>query len=514
MSASREKKLRRELREAEANSDIVKKKKKVKKPMSPVRAKKIRTAICSTIAIVLVVVFALLIFVNSGFLQKHTTALTIGEHKLTPAEFNYYYQESYYNIYSTYSSYGMWDYLVDTTKPIETQECTISENGGTWKDYISEIASQTALQVYVLYDAAMADGYTLDEETQSSIDALSDNLEEFAEANKFKDVDSYLESYYGKGCTAESYINYYTIQQIAYSYSEAKGLSFTYTDDELSKYYNENAQTFDKVSYRIFNISSGEDEAAARETAEAMLADMDGTEDTFATAAHDYAPEDAQESYEDADYTLRRNVNFSSVSGYDYGEWLFNNARVAGETEMFTTSNGFSVVMFLSRDTNDYQTVNVRHILTQVEKSGEDDTATNADWEACSEKMDDIVAEWEASDMTEETFAELANTYSDDSGSNTNGGLYENGYKGQWVTEFEDWCFAENRQIGDYGVIKTDYGYHLMYFSGNGDYYWKTLADSAKRQDDYDAWYAEYSESYTADSNSFGQLFTNKAISQ
>lgn len=102
MSASREKRLRRELRDAEANSDTVKKQKKKqnKKPMTPAKAKKIRSAIGSAVAIVLVVIFIGLIFVNSGFMQTHATALTVGSHKVTPTEFNYFYHDSYYNIYS------------------------------------------------------------------------------------------------------------------------------------------------------------------------------------------------------------------------------------------------------------------------------------------------------------------------------------------------------------------------------------------------------------------------------
>ena len=38
--------------------------------------------------------------------------------------------------------------------------------------------------------------------------------------------------------------------------------------------------------------------------------------------------------------------------------------------------------------------------------------------------------------------------------------------KGQMVPEFEDWCFAENRKEGDTGIVKTDYGYHVMKLTG------------------------------------------------
>ncbi|MBR6826094.1 MAG: hypothetical protein IKM59_06055, partial [Oscillospiraceae bacterium] len=29
-----------------------------------------------------------------------------------------------------------------------------------------------------------------------------------------------------------------------------------------------------------------------------------------------------------------------------------------------------------------------------------------------------------------------------------------------------DWCFDPARQVGDHGIVKTSYGFHIMYFSG------------------------------------------------
>ena len=85
----------------------------------------------------------------------------------------------------------------------------------------------------------------------------------------------------------------------------------------------------------------------------------------------------------------------------------------------------------------------------------------------------DILDQWLAGDATEESFANMANENSSDPGSNTNGGLYENVYPGQMVETFNDWCFADGRQPGDYGIVKTDYGYHIIFFVGAGDeIYW------------------------------------------
>ena len=36
---------------------------------------------------------------------------------------------------------------------------------------------------------------------------------------------------------------------------------------------------------------------------------------------------------------------------------------------------------------------------------------------------------------------------------------------GQMVPEFEDWCFSKH-EVGDVDIVKTEYGYHVMYFVG------------------------------------------------
>ena len=44
------------------------------------------------------------------------------------------------------------------------------------------------------------------------------------------------------------------------------------------------------------------------------------------------------------------------------------------------------------------------------------------------------------------------------------GGLYTDVYVGRMVEPFENWCFDESRQYGDTGLVRTNYGYHIMYF--------------------------------------------------
>ena len=115
--------------------------------------------------------------------------------------------------------------------------------------------------------------------------------------------------------------------------------------------------------------------------------------------------------------------------------------------------------------------VDVRHILVLPEGATVEtiysETFSEEAWAVAEKEADEILNQWLSGDQTEEAFAALANEFSADTGSNTTGGLYTDVYVGMMVEEFEAWCFDETRQAGDYGIVKTDLGYHIMYFSGS-----------------------------------------------
>lgn len=131
--------------------------------------------------------------------------------------------------------------------------------------------------------------------------------------------------------------------------------------------------------------------------------------------------------------------------------------------------------------TKDTKSVNVRHVLIYPE--GADGTNIFTEefseeaWAAGEETAKAILEEFLAGEQTEEAFAALAGEHSQDPGSNQNGGLYEGVKEGEMVTAFNDWCFDPERQVGDTGIVKTEYGYHVMYFSGS-ELLWKQYVES------------------------------------
>lgn len=111
----------------------------------------------------------------------------------------------------------------------------------------------------------------------------------------------------------------------------------------------------------------------------------------------------------------------------------------------------------------------VRHVLlvpegATTDKSTGHVTATDEQWAAGQTQAQKLLDDWVAAGATQDGFAAMAKEHSTDGGSKENGGLYEGVYAGQMVKNFDAWVFDETRKPGDYGIVRTEFGYHLMYF--------------------------------------------------
>ena len=122
----------------------------------------------------------------------------------------------------------------------------------------------------------------------------------------------------------------------------------------------------------------------------------------------------------------------------------------------------------------------VRHILVcpVAEEGSEETSFTEQQWKDCLTKAEGILQEWKDGDATEESFAALVATYTEDPGSKETGGLYEDiDPTSSYVENFLNWSVDMARQPGDTEIVQTEYGYHIMYFV-EGRPYWKEVAKS------------------------------------
>lgn len=121
--------------------------------------------------------------------------------------------------------------------------------------------------------------------------------------------------------------------------------------------------------------------------------------------------------------------------------------------------------------------VDMRHILLLPEGDSAED------WENCEIAAHAMLEEFLAQkDHSEPRFAELANAQSADEGSALNGGLYSSLKEGQLCQALNDWCFDSARQVGDFGVVRSEEGVHIVYLSSIEEiWYAEAEADLAEK---------------------------------
>lgn len=500
MGASQEKKKRQEMktsgidRRQEKNEKMVKEKR---------RSRRNNTIIGSVVALVLIAV----ILLNSNLFYTGLTAVTIGDKPFTAADFNYYYYTAYHNMYtSLYQYYGEGiSQMLDGRRPLKDQ---MYDDTLSWADYFEEAALNNMRETTLLCDAAAKEGFTLKDEDIVSLEQNMENIKSNYASYGYSSLSSFFSGAYGKGVNEKNFRKNLENDYIANLYVQNMLEKMEYTDKELNEYYNEHKDEYDLLTYRRFYVSGSADEengidseaamAAAKENADAIGAAKN--EQEFNDLVYKYAPEDKKENYADGAGTLYSNQLPSNILK-DHADWLLEGKRVEGDTTVIESSSGYYVLCFLSRNDNSYNTVNVRHILIPVE-----DVADETVDGVAKEKAELLYKSWRSGDATEDSFAELAKINSSD-GSASNGGLYENIYLNQMVKEFEDWCFANGRKAGDTGIVKTQYGYHIMYFSGEGRPYRLIVARSAMENEDYSQWLEEQKPNYEINKK-FAMKFT------
>ena len=561
MSASQDKKRRQAERESGSSP------KTLAEREAAVKARKERRT--WTIVGVLVALFiVVIVLLNTNLLYTGTTSVTVGDYKFTNAEYQYYYTTAYNNFTYQYGSYASLLGL-DTSADLDEQTVQSSlftmlgleipeslqpadeeETAEfTWDDYFRETALQNMAQVTAIWDAAVKAGYTLSEEAAEEIDSTIASFETMATANNLRGADGYAAVIYGKGVTASLVRELLERAYIAEEYSADIYESFEYSADEINAYYDENADAFDAISFDYYLVEAEKvevtetvtDEETGEETEEtndevtdATMADAEELANSIADAVEggaDFA-ETVSGEIEDAEINQLENVFGASISsGFseEFSSWVLDSSRAEGDVGVIEYANtGYYVVVFHSRsDNSSYNGVSFRHILVQVDDADEDGEISDEERQSAEDEINEILDTWESGERTEDSFAELANSRSDDSGSNgsstssSQGGLYEHVAMNQMVDGINDWIFDDARQPGDTEIIYVEAsnytGYHLVYFVGTDDYtYHDCLAQyglsssgapEGLRRADYNEWEAELLTQFPVSINGFINWF-------
>nr|WP_325305251.1 peptidylprolyl isomerase [uncultured Oscillibacter sp.] len=477
-------------------------------------------------AAVLVAVIASFVW-RSDFIPKTTTAATIDGEKYTAAEVEYYYQTAYRNFVSNSQYSYFLSYLgLNTNATLKSQSINstaaamlgielpdadaesteadsdadpLAPTGMTWHDYFLDEALDNMRVIQATLKAAEAEGFQYPAGVQAQYDDNMDALKAVAAASGIS-VSQYLKGNFGAGVTEKVY-GEQLMRVLRYSaYADAYQDSLTYSDSELEEAYGADRNTYDHVSYEVVSFSGAaesttDDEGNTVEpTEEEAAAALEAAQDLAQTVLDGFQDGgDLEELANENDGTYSQNENGTYSAGSVMSEWLYDSARKSGDASTLEDGTVQYVVVFHDRFRDENPTIDIRHILVPLgsgsiaegEEGYEDEQAQlKADAHA---KAEELLAQWQSGEATEDSFAALALKESAD-GSKYDGGLYTEVYQGQMVTEFNDWCFDTARQSGDTGVVDTQYGSHVMYFSGVNAARWQTQVAANLRTEAYTAW--------------------------
>lgn len=446
---------------------------KVQKRKEDKEKEKKEERISTAVGIVFLVALVCLVasFPIRTYLATHETYVVINGEEVNKVEFDYVYNTSKNNYITQYGSYLSY-FGLDTSKDLSTQ---MYSETLTWKDYFEQNAVESLKQNKALMAEAKAAGFTYD--TTDEYNTFKETIKTSAAAAGVSDKE-YVRSIYGSYATMGRIEEYVKNDMVMNAYYQKLQEDNAPSDDEIQSYYEENKATYDSVDYRLTTIEADlpteptELADPVEETAADTTGTTDGTAATDTTQDTAYQPsdaeiakamEDAKVLADDAEQTVAKdgeaheNEKKSSVN-YLISDWLFDDARKAGDTTVITNDNShcYYAVAFEKRYLDETPSADVRVIIPTEDKTGEE-----------------ILEEWKNGAATEDSFAELCKKYTQDTSAVENGGLFEQVTKTGMTEELSNWIFDSSRQAGDTVAITVSDTTYVLYYIGQDQPEWK-----------------------------------------
>ena len=446
---------------------------KVQKRKEEKEKEKKEERISTAIGIVVLVALVCLVasFPIRTYLATHETYVVVNGEAVNKVEFDYQYNLTKNNYITQYGSYLTY-FGLDTSKDLSTQ---MYSDTLTWQDYFEQNAVESLKQNKALMAEAKAAGFTYD--TTDEYNTFKETIKTSAAAAGVSDKE-YVRSIYGSYATMGRIEEYVKNDMVMNAYYQKLQEDNAPSDDEIQSYYEENKATYDSVDYRLTTIEAElpteptELADPVEETAADTTGTTDGTAATDSTQDTAYQPsdaeiakamEDAKVLADDAEKTVAKdgeaheNEKKSSVN-YLISDWLFDDARKAGDTTVITNDNShcYYAVAFEKRYLDETPSADVRVIIPTEDKTGEE-----------------ILEEWKSGAATEDSFAELCKKYTQDTSAVENGGLFEQVTKTGMTEELSNWIFDNSRQAGDTVAITVSDTTYVLYYIGQDQPEWK-----------------------------------------
>lgn len=487
------------------------------------------------IAVLILAALALFIFSDTGFLKRNTVYVSSDNYEVTGTMLPYYENLIWSSTFEQYYYY-YYMYTGDATQAGNAAQQLMSQYS---LDDFFDSAIETSKEMVALAEEAKAKGIELDQEDMNKLEeTLADySSASFGKGVKKKDIRRALELQMIAGKYSEivyediegsigdadvlAYIeenkpDYYSADYLKYELVlkaedyEDNAEEYARVEQLVDKFANIIAEAKDEngfkkaiITYEIeksFDYlianNKGDLEVPDKATADAAKqAIIDNTYDVVVLGEPAKTSFTENQTYQELFKNMAQSLvttcrsSLSSLEGssnFEYASedevvtWLSDEATKTGDGKVFDKSSEdeYAKAVYLVTEAMHLdvsETKDVAHILIKVAENAA--ASTKAEAKAKAEK---VLDEFLAGEQTKEAFEKLAETYNEDSGC-----VYENVTNGQMVESFDAWTFDAARKTGDTAVVETEFGYHVMYFIGEGEAPYYSAALSAYSDDKY-----------------------------
>ena len=265
-------------------------------------------------------------------------------------------------------------------------------------------------------------------------------------------------------------------------------------DKDVEDYFNKHKNEYTQISFAYLPVVISSEEKDAKSKVEKDVKEYvskiknikdlkklipNACKDIIDNAIASGSFENADDCAEEIAKSVETSITKDDTSFTEDGvKWLFDEKTNINDCKYFYDENNSMFFILLKTSepkVADDEVYSVRHILIMPKKDeakeGEEaKEATKAQWAEAEKKAKKIYDEYKKGDKTEYSFALLAEKYSEDTESTSKGssglygGLYEGTTLGQMVKSFEEWSTDKKRKYGDTDIVKSDFGYHIMFF--------------------------------------------------
>ena len=488
-------------------------------------AKKVANKVISIVLCAVIVLGVVAFSLNYyGALQRVIKIGGVGsDQSVSIAEYEYYYMRAYNQVryqaqyyqyyYQTSNGYDL------SLTPEEQTQTTKDADGNeiTWVEKLHEDTLEIIQLHKAYYNEALKMGLKLTKADEAFIDKQIEDLRDEAKSagsnssssnseNKVTySLNAYLRKVYGGSINERFLRKQLKIQVLAQKYltERTNEIAKDYDQKDIDAEYKKDTTAYDFATFRAYTFKTTELTKEDKETDDALKARQAKANAEVKKNANDFYnavtndatfTAKAKELNKDtADYNVDKETKYSmlkstaqSTFSEDAAKWLFDSSTKVGSKKLFSDEeNGKYIVVLALSKPHQEQTVTARHILFQTKDQNSGNDLSEEEIAKKKTQAEDVLKKFNEGDKTEDSFAALANEYNEDTGSSSNGGLYEHIYPGQMVTEFNDWVFDANRKAGDVELVETDFGYHIIYFVAKDgkDYYDSAIRSSKANKD-------------------------------